>query len=58
MVMKTRTNADAHDRTRGLVLDLGYLCVCLWGGVFGGVCEVGLRNEVECEFLAFLVYSK
>ena len=41
MAMKTRTNADAHDRprTRGLVLDLGFLVLaCLFiGGVFGGV---------------------
>jgi hypothetical protein len=54
MAMKTRTNADAHDRprTKGLVLDLGFLVlVCLFiGGVFGGVCEVGLWNEVAYEF--------
>lgn len=54
MAMKTWTNANAHDRprTRGLVLDLGFVVlVCLFmGGVFGGVCEVGLWNEVEYEF--------
>ncbi|KAE8055865.1 hypothetical protein FH972_012679 [Carpinus fangiana] len=33
MAMKTRTNADAHDRPRTR------------GGVFGGVCEIWLWNE-------------